>query len=439
MYKAYLKSNDRSEYDQTFEGDIYVSDDAIIKDNLNADEITCNKVKATEVEGTDKVESGGILACRTLEKSGLATGDNYINIFGTPRGSVPINQFLRFRSGNTPLGLAGTVFSSYDNRHTLTYQYGDFYFMTGSSQNSGNPESISFTNTILIANNTNGNISFGGLPTSPVKMEIVERNKNVTSFLIKCLPVNEVPVNLFTISNENTNGVLTISDSSNSPTVRLKTNGHSYLRGGNVTIGDATEITTAQLAINSNSKGFLPPRLTTIERNNITLPAKGLIVFDITVNNLYVYNGVSWIELVESFSRNFIKLTRNTDLTTQGDIPWESHYKNGPDFNFTNGNITFAVNTTGYYEIAANLVFLTTDAESQVNLKFEQTFPSTVLISQSYGSVSYIDTSNTYGQVNLNDIVLLPTNATFRFNYTSLQNATVKLSGVSRVTIKRIT
>lgn len=35
------------------------------------------------------------------------------------------------------------------------------------------------------------------------------------------------------------------------------------------------------LDISSNDKGFLPPRLTTLQRNSITTPAKGLVIYNI--------------------------------------------------------------------------------------------------------------------------------------------------------------
>jgi len=52
---------------------------------------------------------------------------------------------------------------------------------------------------------------------------------------------------------------------------------------------------SAQLDISSTTKGFLPPRMTTTEKNAIASPASGLQVYDTTLNQMSYYNGSSWI------------------------------------------------------------------------------------------------------------------------------------------------
>jgi len=46
---------------------------------------------------------------------------------------------------------------------------------------------------------------------------------------------------------------------------------------------------SAQLAIDSTTRGFLPPRLTTTQKNAIASPTAGLMVYDTTLNKLCVY------------------------------------------------------------------------------------------------------------------------------------------------------
>jgi hypothetical protein len=45
----------------------------------------------------------------------------------------------------------------------------------------------------------------------------------------------------------------------------------------------------------STTKGFLPPRMTTTQRNAIASPAAGLMVYDTTLNAMFYYNGTIWI------------------------------------------------------------------------------------------------------------------------------------------------
>ena len=65
--------------------------------------------------------------------------------------------------------------------------------------------------------------------------------------------------------------------------------------GGNVGVGTATPHSSAKLEVNSGNAGFLPPRLTTSERNNIPGPAAGLVIYNVDEQCLNVYNGTAWL------------------------------------------------------------------------------------------------------------------------------------------------
>jgi hypothetical protein len=51
---------------------------------------------------------------------------------------------------------------------------------------------------------------------------------------------------------------------------------------------------SAVLQADSTTKGFLPPRMTSTQKNAISSPAQGLMVFDTTLVKLCVYNGTTW-------------------------------------------------------------------------------------------------------------------------------------------------
>jgi hypothetical protein len=61
--------------------------------------------------------------------------------------------------------------------------------------------------------------------------------------------------------------------------------------------GTFTEEASSQLSVNSTTRGFLPPRMTTTQKNAIATPATGLMVYDTTLNLISVYNGTIWISL----------------------------------------------------------------------------------------------------------------------------------------------
>ena len=53
---------------------------------------------------------------------------------------------------------------------------------------------------------------------------------------------------------------------------------------------------SAALEIDSTTKGFLPPRMTTVQRNAITSPAEGLLIYNTSTQKINFYNGTLWEE-----------------------------------------------------------------------------------------------------------------------------------------------
>jgi len=51
---------------------------------------------------------------------------------------------------------------------------------------------------------------------------------------------------------------------------------------------------SAKLDVESTTKGFLPPRMTTTQRDNIATPAEGLVIYNTTTQVLNFYNGTAW-------------------------------------------------------------------------------------------------------------------------------------------------
>lgn len=76
------------------------------------------------------------------------------------------------------------------------------------------------------------------------------------------------------------------------------TNGSERIRitsAGNVGIGISSPDSSALLEIRSSTQGFLPPRMTTSERDNINSPANGLMIFNTDNEQVDVFaNGSGW-------------------------------------------------------------------------------------------------------------------------------------------------
>ncbi len=66
---------------------------------------------------------------------------------------------------------------------------------------------------------------------------------------------------------------------------------------GSVGIGTSSPNITAALDVTSTTKGFLPPRLSSVQRNAITNPTEGLVIYNSTNHCLEVYRDTGWFNL----------------------------------------------------------------------------------------------------------------------------------------------
>lgn len=81
--------------------------------------------------------------------------------------------------------------------------------------------------------------------------------------------------------------------------------------GSNPTIINSS----AALEVESTTKGFLPPRMTTAQRTAIDSPATGLQLYDTTTNSICFYNGTTWIN---SSTVNYIPNTQYPTFDASG-------------------------------------------------------------------------------------------------------------------------
>lgn len=72
-----------------------------------------------------------------------------------------------------------------------------------------------------------------------------------------------------------------------------------------VGVGTATPNASAQLDVTSTTKGLLPPRMTSTQRDAITSPAAGLVIYNTTINAFQCYNGTAWYSTVHFIGENY--------------------------------------------------------------------------------------------------------------------------------------
>ena len=70
----------------------------------------------------------------------------------------------------------------------------------------------------------------------------------------------------------------------------------SFTSIAQVGVGTVTPDASAALEVKSTTKGFLPPRMTTAERNVISTPPAGLIIYNTTVACVQFFNGALWFD-----------------------------------------------------------------------------------------------------------------------------------------------
>jgi trimeric autotransporter adhesin len=115
-----------------------------------------------------------------------------------------------------------------------------------------------------------------------------------------------------------------------------------------VGIGTTTPASSAKLEISSTTQGFLPPRMTSTQRADISSPATGLVVYQTDgATGLYLYNGSAWSLLTISgwsaSGNSGLSATTNFIGTTDA-VPFSIRYNNIKSGKIDGDNTTF-----GYY------------------------------------------------------------------------------------------
>ena len=87
------------------------------------------------------------------------------------------------------------------------------------------------------------------------------------------------------------------SSTSNFADVSVNTDHLVIKKEGNVAVGTSTLDASAKLQVDSTTQGFLPPRMTTAERDAIATPAAGLMLYNTDANVAECWNGSAWIPM----------------------------------------------------------------------------------------------------------------------------------------------
>ncbi len=120
---------------------------------------------------------------------------------------------------------------------------------------------------------------------------------------------------------------------------------------GNVGVGTTSPANSAKFEINSTTKGFLPPRMTEAQRNAISGPVAGLVIYCSNCcvsGELQLYNGTGWTNITGGAACPVTNVTicsqvwmnKNLDVST---------YRNGDPILKVTDQTTWNSLTTGAY------------------------------------------------------------------------------------------
>jgi uncharacterized protein (TIGR02145 family) len=97
-------------------------------------------------------------------------------------------------------------------------------------------------------------------------------------------------------------GIGTVTPSSKLEVVGTgTTSSTTAMKVGNSSSAILTVRNDGLVEVSSTTQGFLPPRMTTTQRDLISSPATGLVIFNTTTNSLETKKSTGWVSLSESF------------------------------------------------------------------------------------------------------------------------------------------
>ena len=257
--------------------------------NVAVQETLVSGTNIKTLNSTSLLGSGDIVL--TANPSGVAGAIQFSN--GSAFASDASNLFWDDTNNRLGVGTNAPT-SNFDVKSTATsFVFAQFLANNGNeiltirnnSDNSGN----------ILAQN----VTAFSIGTNTTTARLTVKGSGSTSATTSLLVQNSAGATAMTVKDDRT---VTFADRVNTPLASILSDGtiqHWYLQTlyGGVIGAYAYPGAGVLFEIRSTTQGFLPPRMTTTQKNAIATPPAGLMVYDSTTNKLCCYNGSTWNDL----------------------------------------------------------------------------------------------------------------------------------------------
>jgi hypothetical protein len=238
--------------------------------------------------------------CQYVNHGGGQSG-NFI--IGTTNAGTP-SEKMRISAA----GLVGIGTTSPQARLDVRAQGAlstDIAFRVRNSADSANLFDVRGNGNVGIGNKTFSTYSSGGAtPNDCLKLELTSdgavlgvQNSNASGFSGVEYLNQSGAARVFTGFNNSNGQEFRFNNFASGGYIDFLISATSALRianSRNILLGTPTDVASSKLTINSTTQGFLPPRMTTTQKNAIASPAAGLVVYDSTLGKLCVRTASAW-------------------------------------------------------------------------------------------------------------------------------------------------
>lgn len=224
----------------------------------------------------------------------VSSGDNLLNLTPQASGNAIVfnnNSYIKWGTIGYTRGFStATTFAVYNSAYTNIFNIGTTAacyvntgsnFLIGTTTDAGYKLDVNGTFRAL----TGSTIASFGINTGQITYG--STNTSITGFANQFFIINSAAAGYIQLQAQGATGTVRFTAGSTSEIAR-------FASTGSLLLNTITDIASSQLTVESTTKGFLPPRMTTTQKNAIATPASGLVVYDTTLGKLCVRGAAAW-------------------------------------------------------------------------------------------------------------------------------------------------